>query len=85
VDTDWKADVQLQPRSNTIQKTGPTAAAKGSGSAAIKKERQDKAMSVAQKGGDLNDATLASMLFMRDNWYFPMYFVSDQCFHDWLK
>jgi hypothetical protein len=68
VDTDWKADVQLQPRSNTIQKTGPTAAAKGSGSAAIKKERQDKAM-----------------LFMRDNWYFPMYFVSDQCFHDWLK
>jgi hypothetical protein len=85
VDTDWKADVQLQPRSSAIQMTGPTAAAKASGFAAIKKERQDKAMSVAQKGGDLNDATLASMLFMRDNRYFPMYFVSDQYFHGWLK
>jgi len=72
-------------RTNTIQMTGPTAAAKGSGFAAIKKEQQDKAMSVAQKGGDLNDATWASMLFMRDNWYFPMYLVSDQYFHDWLK
>lgn len=66
-------------RVNTIQMTGPTAAATGSGFDQVREKMWNK---VGQS--DDPDLKLRNKLDMRDNWYFPMYTVQDSYFHDWL-
>jgi hypothetical protein len=79
-----QADAELQTeylndfRGSTIRMTGPSAATEGSGLGDVQKTKG------TYRAG-MNDATvLKDKLFMRDNWYFPMYMVEDQYFHDWL-
>lgn len=81
---DMRTEYTGNIRNATIKMTGPSAAAAGSGYGAAKQKAQNDAVSSMNSGGNYNDETWASMLDMRDNWYFPMYIVSDQYFHDWL-
>lgn len=74
-------------RKSTIQMTGPTAATRASGFGSTVEKVQSKQLKLGSKdktGQVASDFLLEQILDMRDNWYFPMYKVSDQYFHDWL-
>jgi hypothetical protein len=64
-------------RRGTIRMTGPTAASESSGFKKLSLERLHA--HATDKKAQLDDK-----LYMRDNWYFPMYKVVDHYFHDWL-
>ncbi|SAL41736.1 Subversion of eukaryotic traffic protein A [Caballeronia sordidicola] len=70
-------------RKSTIQMTGPTAASKGSGFTSVK-EKLERSVGGITTEADLTARQLSDKLFMRDNWYFPMYMIVDRYFHDWL-
>ena len=70
-------------RTDTIQKTGPTAAMKSSGLTAKKDEVWDARMKLELEAG--KDLMQQKLLEFRDEVYFPMYKISDQFYHDWLK
>jgi hypothetical protein len=73
--TEYMEDV----RRSTIRMTGPTAAAESSGFTKLRDRMfEDQARS------QLPEQSLENKMFMRDNWYFPMYKVRDSYFHDWL-
>jgi hypothetical protein len=64
-------------RTSTIQMTGPTAAAKSTGFS--------RAHSTNEPGSrTADDFGDQRKLDLRDHWYFPMYYVRDRYFHDWL-
>lgn len=66
-------------RGTTIRMTGPTVAAESSGFSKVR----DQMFIEQARSGD-RDFKLQNWIFMRDNWYFPMYKVRDSYFHDWL-
>ncbi|GAB7535581.1 TcdA/TcdB catalytic glycosyltransferase domain-containing protein [Burkholderia sp. 3C] len=66
-------------RHSTVKMTGPTAAAESSGFKKIRDAFGDRQLQSPDAGQRLEDSR-----FLRDNWYFPMYKVRDQYFHDWL-
>lgn len=70
---------ELDMRTSTVRMTGPTAAAQSTGFQDIRRERGDRQVRSPDPGLLLEDAR-----FLRDNWYFPMYKVRDEYFHDWL-
>jgi len=70
-------------RRSTIQMTGPTAAAQGSGFTKVKEKQFQNSAGVTNPT-DLTKKQTSDKLFMRDNWYFPMYMVVDRYYHDWL-
>jgi hypothetical protein len=65
-------------RGSTIKMTGPTAAQVSTGFETLKTKMFNEL--------DLNDpdGILQNKIYMRDHWYFPMYTIEDQYFHDWL-
>lgn len=65
-------------RTSTIEMTGPTAAATSTGFSRVRDTR-DKSGSV-----QLEDYGDQRKLDLREHWYFPMYYVRDRYFHDWL-
>lgn len=66
-------------RVSTVRMTGPTAAAQSTGFQKIRKQLGDEQLHAPDASKLLEDSR-----FMRDNWYFPMYKVRDEYFHDWL-
>jgi hypothetical protein len=76
---DLRAEYLKDVRGTTIRMTGPTAAAESSGFTQLR----DK-MYMEQAQSQVPAQKLQNKLFMRDNWYFPMYKVRDSYFHDWL-
>ncbi len=69
-------------RTDTIQRTGPTAAMNSSGLTQKKEDVwKDRMKLDIDAGQDLNHRKL---LEFRDQLYFPMYKISDQFFHQWL-
>lgn len=72
-------------RTSTLRMTGPTAAEKSSGYAKLHEKRRVQSETLGQTNLDEGKAkVLETNLYMRDNWWFPMFLVSDQYFHDWL-
>lgn len=70
-------------RSDTIQRTGPTAAMKSSGLAQKKEDYWNDV--VTSTDVDRNKALLHQRLLeFRERVYFPMYKLSDQFYHQWL-
>jgi hypothetical protein len=63
-------------RGSTIRMTGPAVAEKSSGFEKISKGMEAKA--------GVGQLPLSDKLYMRDNWYFPMFYVKDNYFHDWF-
>jgi hypothetical protein len=70
-------------RKSTIQMTGPTAASQGSGFAKTKAKLEKGAAGITTQA-ELTAKQESDKLFMRENWYFPMYMIVDRYFHDWL-
>ena len=70
-------------RKSTIQMTGPTAASQGSGFARTKAKLEKGAAGITTQA-ELTAKQESDKLFMRENWYFPMYMVVDRYFYDWL-
>jgi hypothetical protein len=66
-------------RKSTIKMTGPTAAAASTG---FRKASDAMFNKIASSGS--TTLPVDDKLEMRDNWYFPMYYVKDEYFHDWL-
>lgn len=76
---------QSDIRKSTLRMTGPTAAERSSGYEKLHQKKADHSEKTGSR--DLKAAKAEvwqTNLFMRDNWWFPMYLVSDQYFHDWL-
>jgi hypothetical protein len=80
-----RANYENNLRTSTIQMTGPTAAEKSSGYGKEHKKAVDRSFEIGND--DLAGASeyrRRKSLFMRDNWWFQMYLVKDQYFHDWI-
>lgn len=72
-------------RTDTIQRTGPTAAMKSSGMAQKKDEVwKQVTANYAQDLEGGQDYIHQQLLQFRERTYFPMYKISDQFFHQWL-
>jgi hypothetical protein len=78
-DDEMRSDYFERIRNSTIKMTGPTAAAKSTGFSRVRGTSDERGSEAVP-----DDFSDQRKLDLRDHWYFPMYYVRDLYFHDWL-